>query len=99
MSLFNISIITATASSIGTDGYKFTTSKEVYISLGDIFHSLVSSTNADEFKTLCLFLFKIGCITLTKYFKVSYAGDPIVDTTALRGSFSLVYMPLKFRTI
>ena len=32
---------------------------------------------------LCLFLFKVGCIILTKYFKVLYAGDPIVDTTAL----------------
>ena len=39
MSFFKISIITATASSIGTDGYKFTTSKEVCISLGDIFLS------------------------------------------------------------
>ena len=47
MSLFYISIITATASSIGTDGCKFTTSKEVCISLGDIFHFFASSTNED----------------------------------------------------
>ena len=33
MPLYNISIITATASSIGTYRYKFTTSKEVCISL------------------------------------------------------------------
>ena len=32
---------------------------------------------------LCLFLFKVGCIILTKYFEVLYAGNPIVDTTAL----------------
>ena len=70
MSLFNISIITATDSSIGTDGYKFTTSKEVRISLGDIFYSFASSKNVNEFKTLCLFLFKVGCIILTKYFEV-----------------------------
>ena len=69
MSLFKISIITATASSIGTDGYKFATSKEVCISLGDIFHSFASSTDVDEIKTLCLFLFKLGCIILTKYFE------------------------------
>ena len=85
MSLSNISIITATASSIGTDGYKFTTSKEVSISLGDLFHAFASSKTEDEFKTLCLFLFKVGCIVLTKYFEVLYAGDPIVDTTALMG--------------
>ena len=83
MSLFNISIITATASSIGTDGYKFTTSKEVCISLGDVFHPVASSTNEDEFKTL--FLFKVGYIILTKYFEVPYTGDPIVDTTAVMG--------------
>ena len=59
MSLFDISIITATATSIGTNGYKFTTSKEVCISLRDIFHSFAPSTNEDEFKTLCLFLFKV----------------------------------------
>ena len=85
MSLFNISIITATALSIGTDRYTFSTSKEVYISLQAISHSFASSTNEDEFKTLCLFLFKVGCIILTKYFKVPYGGDPIVDTTALIG--------------
>ena len=85
MSLFNISIITATASLIGTDGYKFTTSKEVCISLEDIFHSFASSTNEDEFKTICLLLFKVGCIILTKYFKVPYGSDPTVDTTALIG--------------
>ena len=81
MSLFNISIITTTASSIGTDGYKFTTSKEVYISLGDIFHSFASSTNEYEFKTLCFILFKVGCIFLTKYFEVPYGADAMVDTT------------------
>ena len=73
------------ASSIGTDGYKFTTSKEVCISLGDIFHSFACSTNEDEFKTLCLFLFKLGCIILTKYIKVPCVGDPLFDTTALMG--------------
>ena len=51
MSLFNTSIITETASSIGTDGYKFTISKEIWISLGDIFHSFASSSKEDEFKT------------------------------------------------
>ena len=56
MSLFNISIITATASSIGTDGYKFTASKEICISLGDLFHSFASSKNEDEFKTLFVFI-------------------------------------------
>ena len=56
MSLFNISIITVTASSIGTSWYKFTISKEVCISLGDKFHSFVSSTNEDEFKTVFVFM-------------------------------------------
>ena len=83
MSLFNISIITATALSIETDGYKFTTSKEVCISLGDIFHSFASFTNEYEFKTLRLF--KVGCIILTKYFEFPYGGEPMVDTTALVG--------------
>ena len=83
--LFNISITIASASSIGTDGYKFTTSKEVCILLADIFHCFASSTNEDEFKTLCLFLFKIGCIILTKYFEVPYGSDPIVDTSAFMG--------------
>ena len=85
MPLFNISIITATDSSIETDGYNFTISKEVCISLGDILHSFATSANVDEFKILCLFLFKVGCVILTKYFEVPYAGDPIVDTTALMG--------------
>ena len=69
MSLFNL-IITTTASSNWTDGYKFTTSKEVCTSLGHIFHSFASSTIVDEFKTLCLFLFQVDCIILTKYFEV-----------------------------
>lgn len=56
MSLFNISIIAATASSIETSGYKFTTSKEVCISLGDTFHSFVSSSNENEFKTTIVFI-------------------------------------------
>ena len=56
MSLFNISIIAATASSIETSGYKFTTSKEVCISLGEKSHSFVSSTNEDEFKTVCFYV-------------------------------------------
>ena len=56
MSLFNISTITAAAPMIETDGYKFTTSKEVFISLGDIFHSLASSTNKDELKALFVFI-------------------------------------------
>ena len=81
--IFNILIITATASSIRTDGYKFTTWKEVCTSLGDMFHSFASSTNEDESKTQCLFLFEGGSIILTKYFEVPYAGNPIVDTTAL----------------
>ena len=42
MSLINISIIAVRASSIGTGGYKFTTSKEVCISFGGIFHSFAS---------------------------------------------------------
>ena len=83
MLLFNILIITATASSIGTDAYKFTTSKKVCISLEDTYHSFASSTNEDEFKIRVLFLFKVGPIILTKYFEVLYGGDPIVDTTAL----------------
>ena len=70
MSLFNISIITATASCI---------------SLEDIFHSFASSTNEYEFKTLCLFLFKVSWIILTKCFEVPYGGDPVVYTTALIG--------------
>ena len=85
MSLFNTSIITATALSIGTDECTFTTSNEVSISLEDIFHSFTSSTIEDQFNTLCLFLFKVGCIILTKYFEVPYGGYPIVDTTALIG--------------
>ena len=85
MSLFNISIITATALPIGNDECKFATSKEVCISLGETFYSFASSANVDEFKTLRLFLFKVGSITLTKYFEVSYVGDPILDTTALMG--------------
>ena len=48
-----------------------------------MFHSFASSTNEDESKTQCLFLFEGGCIILTKYFEVPYAGNPIVDTTAL----------------
>ena len=83
--LFNISIVTVTASSIGTDEYKFTTSKEVYILLADIFHCFACSTNEDEFKTMCLFLFKAGCIILTKYFEVPYGGYPIVHTSAFMG--------------
>ena len=67
MSLFNISIITAAASSIGTDGYKLTALKEVCISLGDLFRSFDSSANEEEFKTLCFFLLKLGCIISTKY--------------------------------
>ena len=66
-------------------GIFFTTSKEVCISLGDIFHSFASSTNEYEFKTVYLFLFTVSCIILTKYFEVPYGGDPIVDTTALMG--------------
>ena len=54
MSLFKISIITATSLSIGNDEHKFTKSKEDYISLGDIFHSFAFSINGDEFK-LCDF--------------------------------------------
>ena len=101
MPLFNISIITATGSSIGTDGCKCTTSKEVCMLVSDIFHSFAFSTNEDESKTLCLFLFKVGCFTLTKYFNMPYGGDLRVDTAALMGyaHFSLVYVPLKFRTI
>ena len=87
MSLFNISIITATAPSIGNEWYKFTISKEVCISLENIFYSFASSANEDEFKALSLFLFKVGCIILTKYFEVPYRDDPIVDTTALIGYF------------
>ena len=56
MSLFNISIIAATALSIETSGYKFTTSKEVCISLGEKSHSFVSSTNEVEFKTVCFYV-------------------------------------------
>ena len=56
MSLFNISIIAATALSIETSGYKFTTSKEVCISLCDKSHSFVSSANEDEFKTAFVFM-------------------------------------------
>ena len=64
-----------------------------------MFHSFASSTNEDESKTQCLFLFEGGSIILTKYFEVPYAGNPIVDTTLSWSSFSLVYVPLKFRTI
>ena len=74
MSLFDISIINARALS---------TSKEVCISLGDIFHSFAPSTNEDEFKMLCLLLLMVGCIILIKYFEVPYSADPTVDTTAL----------------
>ena len=57
MSLFNISIIIATALSIGAAGYKFTKSKEVCISLEDRFHSFASSTKEDEFKLcVCFYL-------------------------------------------
>ena len=62
MTLFNISVITSATSSIATDGYKFITSKEVLISLGDIFHCFASSANEDEFIILCLILFKVGYI-------------------------------------
>ena len=48
MSLFDISVINATALS---------TSKEVCISLGDIFHSFAPSTNEDEFKMLFAFTY------------------------------------------
>ena len=85
ISLFNISTSTATASSIGTDGYKLTVPKKVCISLGDIFHSFTSSKNEEKFKTLDLFLFKVVCIVLTKYFEVPYGGDPIIDTIAVMG--------------
>ena len=67
MSLFNISIITATASSIGTDGYMLTALKKVCISLSDLFRFFNSSANEEEFKTLCFFLLKLGCIISTKY--------------------------------
>ena len=44
-------------------------------------------TNEDGFKTLYLFLFTVDCIIFTKYFKIPFGGDPIVDTTALMGWF------------
>ena len=48
---------------------------------------------------LKLFLFKVDCVIFTRYFKVPYGGDPIADTLLAWGNFSLVYVPLKFRTI
>ena len=60
-------VITVTASPIGTDGYKFTTLIEVFISLGDMLHSFASSKNDDELKNLCLVLFKNINI---KHFKI-----------------------------
>ena len=94
--LFNISKIPATDPSIRTNEYKFTTSKEVCILLSDIYHSFASSTNEDQYMTLFLFLFKVGCIIFTKYFVVSYDGDPKFETNR---SSSLVYVPLKFHKI
>ena len=67
--------------------YNFTTSKEVCISLEEIFYSFASSTDEDEFKTLCLFLFKAGCIILTKYFEVPHGRNSTVDTSGLIGWF------------
>ena len=52
VTLFNISIITAAVPPIGTDGYKFTTSEKVCISLDESFHSYASSTNKDDFETV-----------------------------------------------
>ena len=66
--------------SIGTDGYKSTSTKELFISLGDLLHSYASSKNDSEFKTLCLILFQAGCIVFTKYFEVLYVDDPVADT-------------------
>ena len=76
-------MITATASSIGTVGQKFTTSKKVCNLLSDTFHPFASFTNEDGYMTLCLILFKIGCIIFTKYFKVPYDADPTFENTAL----------------
>ena len=52
ITLFNIKIIAAAAPPIGTDGYKFTTSEKVCISLDESFHSYASSTNKDDFETV-----------------------------------------------
>ena len=84
MSLFNSSITTATASSIRTDRFKFITSKKF------VFHWQIYSIPSlfPKMKMnlkLCLFLFKVGCIILTKYFEVPYDGEPIVYFTALIG--------------
>ena len=84
MSLFNISIITATASSIGTDGYNLQHQKRL------VFHWKIYSIplllpQMTMNLKFCLFLFMACCIILTKYFEVPYGGDPIVDTTALIG--------------
>ena len=54
VSLFNISIITATVSSIESGCHKLTALKEVCISFGDIFHSFASS-NEDKFKLRVFF--------------------------------------------
>ena len=46
-------------------------------------HSFASSRNEDEFISLYLFLCNVGCTIFTKYFEVSYGGDPIVDILSL----------------
>ena len=63
--------------------YKFTTSKEVRILFGNIFHSFASSTNQDENITVCLFvcLFFVAYVIFKKYFKVPCDGDSIFQIT------------------
>ena len=52
-----------------------------WISVGDIFHVFASLANLTEFLILCLLLFSVGCIILTRYLEILQGGFPIVYTT------------------
>ena len=70
--LFQVSIKTVIALSIGMDGYKLMTSNDNWISSWVVSHGTASFTNDEKFITQCFFLFKVGCMMSTKYFNVPY---------------------------
>ena len=73
--------------SSGTDGYRFTTSRDSWVSVGSIFQSFGSCTNDVEFWILLLLLFSFGWIIWTRYLDIPYVGVPMIDKIVLVGQF------------
>ena len=76
-SFFRYSTMTSMALSRRTDGYKLTTSYDIWISVGDIFHVFASLTNSKDFLIFCWLLFSVGWIILTRYLEIPYGGVPV----------------------